>query len=88
MPRILPGIPTPNVLLVEQAQYDDNPVTFCIEEKVPGQPLDVLLKKEMTSDVSKAIGQIGAVIGKLHSVSVDGFGYLQPDAKGQQLLWH
>jgi aminoglycoside phosphotransferase (APT) family kinase protein len=78
------GVPTPHVLLIEQAEYDGIPIMFCIEEKVPGKPLDVLLKEEITSDINKAIDQIGDVLGKLHSVQVDGFGYLQPDAKGQQ----
>ncbi|GHO71131.1 hypothetical protein KSC_100230 [Ktedonobacter sp. SOSP1-52] len=80
----LAGVPTPHVLLIEQAEYDDMTVMFCIEEKVPGKPLDVLLKEEITSDVSKAINQIGEILGRLHSVRIDGFGYLQPDTKGQQ----
>ena len=78
------GVPTPRVLLIEQATYDDSIITFCIEEKLPGIPLDVLLKDGLNSDVSKAIDQIGEVVGKLHSVKVDGFGYLQPGGKGQQ----
>jgi len=80
----LAGVPTPQVLLVEQAAYDDIPVTFCIEEKVPGKPLDVLLKEGSHGDVNKAIDQIGEVLSLLHSVKIDGFGYLQPDGKGQQ----
>lgn len=78
------GVPTPQVLLIEQAAYDDSTVTFCIEEKLPGISLDVLLKDGLNSDVNKAIDQIGEVLGKLHSVKVDGFGYLQPDGKGEQ----
>ncbi len=80
----LAGVPTPQVLLVEQAEYDGIPVTFCIEEKVSGKPLDMLLKEGVTSDLRKAIDQIGEVLSLLHSVRVDGFGYLQPDGKGQQ----
>src|SRR5579863_5006220 len=78
------GVPTPQVLLVEPAEYDDITVTFCIEEKLPGKPLDVLLKDGLNSDLNKAIDQIGEVLSKLHSVKIDGFGYLQPDGKGQQ----
>ncbi|HCI79142.1 MAG TPA: hypothetical protein DHW02_05595 [Ktedonobacter sp.] len=76
------GVPTPRVLLVEQATYDNISVTFCIEEKLPGKPLDVLLKDGLNSDLNKAIDQIGEMLGKLHSVRIDGFGYLQPDGKG------
>lgn len=78
------GVPTPQVLLIEQATYDASTVTFCIEEKLPGKPLDVLLQDGSNSNVNKAIDQIGEVLGKLHSVKVAGFGYLQPDGKGQQ----
>jgi len=78
------GVPTPKVLLVEQAEYDDTSVTFCIEEKLSGTPLDELLKTGLNRDVNKAIDQIGDVLGKLHSVKVDGFGYLQPDGKGRE----
>ncbi len=80
----LAGVPTPQVLLVERAEYDGIPVTFCIEEKVSGKPLDMLLKEGITSDLRKAIDKIGEVLSLLHSVRVDGFGYLQPDGKGQQ----
>lgn len=78
------GVPTPRVLLIEHASYDDSTITFCIEEKLPGKPLDVLLKGGMTSDLNKAIDQIGEILSRLHSVRVNGFGYLQPDGKGQQ----
>lgn len=78
------GVPTPHVLLVEPAEYDGIPIMFCIEEKVPGKALDLLLKEGITSELSKAIHQIGEILGKLHSVRIDGFGYLQADAKGQQ----
>lgn len=77
------GVPTPHVLLIEQAAYDDTTVTFCIEEKLPGKPLDVLFQDGVNSNVNKAIDQIGEVLSKLHSVRVDGFGYLQPDGKGE-----
>ena len=78
------GVPTPHVLLIEQAAYDNKTVTFCIEEKLPGISLDVLLQNGMNSEVNKAIDQIGEVLSKLHSVTVDGFGYLRPDGKGEQ----
>ncbi len=78
------GVPTPHVLLIEQAVHDNVTVTFCVEEKLPGIPLDVLFKNGLNSDLNKAIDQIGDVLGKLHSVKINGFGYLQPDGKGQQ----
>lgn len=76
------GVPTPHVLLIEQAADDGRTVTFCIEEKIPGKTLDVLLKEGLSSELNKAIDHIGELLSKLHSVKVDSFGYLQPDGKG------
>lgn len=75
------GVPTPKVLLVEPAQYGTNDVTFCVEEKLPGVPLDVAIK-EGDRRTEAAIEMVGDILNKLHSVQVDGFGYLQPDGKG------
>lgn len=77
------GVPTPKVFLVERAEFNKKPVTFCIEVKLPGKPLDELLKdKKAKAKLNNAIKQIGDVLGKIHNVKVDGFGYLQPNGKG------
>ena len=60
-------------------------ITFCIEEKLAGTPLDVLLKNGLDGDVNKALDHIGEVLSRLHSVEMDGFGYLQPDGRGHQV---
>jgi len=74
------GVPTPRVFLVEQASYDDTTVMFCIEEKLPGKSLDMLLQEGAAPN--HAIDQIGEVLGRLHSVKVEGFGFLRPDGTG------
>ncbi len=76
------GVPTPQVLLVEQVDYEKGSITFCIEEKLPGEPLEVAIKGGITEELDSAIEKIGDVLSKLHSVKVDGFGYLQSDGKG------
>ncbi len=72
------GVPTPQVLLVEKAALTDHFVTFCIEEKMPGRPLDVLLKSG-SKQPARTIAEIGAMLGRIHRVPVKGFGYLRPD---------
>lgn len=77
------GVPTPKVFLVEKAVFNKKTVTFCIEEKLSGKPLDELLKDKKTKiKLNNAIKQIGDVLGKMHRVQVDGLGYLQPNGKG------
>jgi len=75
------GVPTPHVFLVERAQFDDRSVTFCIEEKLPGVPLETLLTNGSIRP-ERAIKQLGEVLSQIHSVRVDGLGYLQPNGKG------
>lgn len=66
------GVPTPQVLLLEDA--------ICVEEKLPGERLDVLLDRGEWP--AAAIEQIGALLARFHSIRIDGFGYLQPDGRG------
>jgi aminoglycoside phosphotransferase (APT) family kinase protein len=58
-------------------------VTFCIEEKLPGTPLDQLIKQG--ANVDQAISHIGELLSKIHSVKVNGYGYLQPDGSAWQM---
>lgn len=45
-----------------------------------GTPLDVLLRRGVRPE--RAIGQLGELLGAIHAVTVDGFGYLRPDGRG------
>jgi aminoglycoside phosphotransferase (APT) family kinase protein len=75
------GVPTPVVLHVQPVAVDDGQaVTFCIEEKLPGVPLDALLDDNVWPE--RAIGQLGELLSAIHANPVDGFGYLQPDGRG------
>lgn len=65
------GVPTPHVLHLECT----GGVTFCIEEKLPGEPLDQILARGEWP--AGAIEQIGALLARIHGVPIDGFGYLQ-----------
>jgi aminoglycoside phosphotransferase (APT) family kinase protein len=55
-------------------------VTFCVEEKLPGTPLDVLLDNGIWPD--RAVRQLGELLAAIHSNQVDGFGYLRSDGRG------
>jgi aminoglycoside phosphotransferase (APT) family kinase protein len=77
------GAPTPKVFLIEKVQLDDHSVTFCIEEKLPGMPLDTLLQGH--AKPKQAIAQLGELLSQIHSVKVNGFGYLQEDGKGWKI---
>jgi aminoglycoside phosphotransferase (APT) family kinase protein len=69
------GVPTPRVLLLDRTPQG----AFCIEEKLPGTPLDVVLERGEWPGA--AIEQLGALLAAIHGVPVEGFGYLQPDGR-------
>lgn len=82
------GVPTPKVFLVEKTIANKKTITFCIEEKLPGKPLDELLKsRQSKANLNNTIKQVGDVLGRIHSVKVDGFGYLQPNGKGWDITF-
>ncbi|MBO3748984.1 aminoglycoside phosphotransferase family protein [Streptosporangiaceae bacterium NEAU-GS5] len=75
------GVPTPVVLHQRRvAVNDEKTVTFCVEERLPGVALDVLLDQGRRPE--RAIGRLGELLAAIHGVSVDGFGYLRPDGRG------
>jgi aminoglycoside phosphotransferase (APT) family kinase protein len=75
------GVPTPPVLhLAEVTLEDGRMARLCIEQKLPGTALDVLLDDGIWPE--RAIGELGRLLATLHEIRTDGFGYLQPDGRG------
>ena len=79
------GVPTPQVYLLEPAEHDGASLMICIEEKIPGKSLDELI--DAGEDVSTIIPQLGKVLGRIHGVKTEGFGYLQPNGKAWDIPW-
>ena len=75
------GVPTPVVRHLEAVTLaDGRAVTCCVEERLPGTPLDVLLRNGIRP--SRAIAELGGLLAAIHGIPVDGFGYLRPDGRG------
>ncbi len=75
------GVPTPVVRHIETVVLaDGRGVTCCVEERLPGTPLDVLLRNGIRP--SRAIAELGGLLAAIHGIPVDGFGYLRPDGRG------
>ncbi|NYH90368.1 phosphotransferase family protein [Actinopolymorpha rutila] len=70
------GVPTPRVLLIESTDG----VAFCVEERLPGERLDVLLGRGERP--TQAVDELGSLLARIHSVPIEGFGYLQADGRG------
>jgi len=77
------GVPAPEVLLVETVDPGDGPeIALCVERKLPGEPLDRLLRSAPLGELGLDVAQIAEVLRAIHGVEVDGFGYLRPDGRG------
>jgi aminoglycoside phosphotransferase (APT) family kinase protein len=83
------GVPTPEVLLVETVDLGGGAggaggttVAVCVEQRLPGVPLDRLLRSDPLGRLGIDVAQIGEILAAIHGVEVDGFGYLRPDGRG------
>ena len=75
---VLVGVPVPVFLAVGDQSTEGKPIYFCIQEKLQGTTLDTLLhsKKLSTERARIIVENAGEAMGKLHSISTTGWGYL------------
>ena len=65
------GVPTPNVLGVEQVDYDGELLSFSILRLVPGRSLDELAGELPASDLERLVMDGGELLARVHSVVPD-----------------
>src|SRR6266480_1778393 len=65
------GVPTPDVLGVEQVDHDGELLSFSILRLVPGRSLDELAGELPASDLERLVMDGGALLARVHSVVPD-----------------
>lgn len=65
------GVPTPDVLGVEQVDHDGELLSFSILQLVPGRSLDALVGALSVSDLERLVMDSGELLARLHSVVPD-----------------
>jgi aminoglycoside phosphotransferase (APT) family kinase protein len=65
------GVPTPDVLGVEQVDHDGELLSVSILRLVPGRSLDVLAGELSTSDLERLVMDSGELLARVHSVVPD-----------------
>ena len=65
------GVPTPDVLGVEQVDHDGELLSFSILRLVPGRSLDELARELPASDLERLVMDGGELLARLHSVVAD-----------------
>jgi Ser/Thr protein kinase RdoA (MazF antagonist) len=74
------GVPTAEVLRIEHVDHDGERLAVQVQEKLPGTPLDQQPHSARSS--TRLADSLGAVLAAIHSVPVDGLGYLRADGRG------
>ena len=62
------GVPTPDVLGVEQVDHDGELLSFSILRLVPGRSLDELAGELPASDLERLVIEVGELLARVHSV--------------------
>jgi aminoglycoside phosphotransferase (APT) family kinase protein len=65
------GVPTPDVLGVEQVDHDGEVLSFSILRLVPGRSLDELAGELSASDLERLVMDSGELLARVHSVVPD-----------------
>ena len=65
------GVPTPEVLGVEQVDHDGGLLSFSIQRLVPGRSLDELAGELPASDLERLVMDGGELLARVHSVTPD-----------------
>src|SRR5919202_813394 len=65
------GVPTPEVLGVEQVDHDGELLSFAIQRLVPGRSLDELAGELPASDLERLVMDGGELLARVHSVVPD-----------------
>lgn len=81
------GVPAPEVLLIETVPDKENALTFCLEEKIPGEPLNSMLDQLSEHERRRLIGDAGEVLGRIHSVATARFGNIDEHGVGSSEKW-
>ena len=70
------GVPTPKVLLIKGVNSKGENLTFCVEEKIEGEPLAEITDSLDKATIKLLMNQAGNILSKIHSVRIGGFGGL------------
>lgn len=79
------GVPVPEILLIKHLSVDGNLLSFCVQNKLPGEPLErgaIDFGKFDKTRQRSIINNAGEILSKIHQIKTNGFGYLKGEGKG------
>lgn len=75
------GLPVPKVLYLEEKDVEGQHLSFCVESKLPGVPLNELSIDG--DDLQNVLKQAGEFLKEIHTIKIDGFGGIDKEGKGE-----
>jgi aminoglycoside phosphotransferase (APT) family kinase protein len=78
------GVPVPNVLAIERTQDQYGALAVCVEERVPGRPLEAIDDPAARRRLS---GLAGEIVAALHTIAMPGCGFVRPDGTLPVATW-
>lgn len=84
------GVPAPNMIDMGEISDNGDVLKYCIEEKVPGKPMDRLMDtRQLTNSQVETIGyETGRILAKIHEIRTRGFGKISKDGEGPYQNWN
>lgn len=80
--RKVGGIPVPEVLLIKHLPQAGGFLSFCVQNKLPGEPLERGgIDFDLYSEARRRriINKAGEILSRIHTIKTSGFGYLKAE---------
>lgn len=79
------GVPVPEILLIKHLSINGDLLSFCVESKLPGEPLErgaINFSQFDKARQRRIINKAGEILSKIHTIKTQGFGYLEAGGVG------
>jgi Ser/Thr protein kinase RdoA (MazF antagonist) len=79
------GIPAPSIIDIQQFPQEDGYLSFCLQAKLPGSPLEggsILLQAMNVRRKRSILHQVGSILSRIHEVETSGFGPINGEGQG------
>jgi aminoglycoside phosphotransferase (APT) family kinase protein len=77
------GVPVPEIYLISSIRVANQDKAVMVQQRLPGQALRDILPQLTRSEAAQVWSEAGALLARIHTILVDGFGFAAPDAPGR-----
>ena len=81
------GLPVPEILLVDNLPSDRKQLQAMVQRKADGRPLSDVMRKLSKPGLDHILSRLGEILGRIHSIKVEGFGRRQSSGTWDYQSW-